>query len=66
MAWTISACLAVIAVCLSVCVVIQMRMIDSLFRSLSTEYRLSQEAVAGDSQKKTSHFSMYNNRKGDS
>lgn len=63
MAWTISACLAVIAVCLSACVVIQMRMIDGLFRSLSTEYRINTDPQAKEDKAK--HFSMYN-RKGDS
>lgn len=64
MAWTIAACLAVITVCLSACVVIQMRMIDGLFRSLSTEYRINTDPQAVKEDKKT-HFSMYN-RKGDS
>lgn len=63
MAWTIAACLAVIAVCLSVCVVIQMRMIDGLFRSLSTEYRINTDPQAKEDKAK--HFSMYK-AKGDS
>ena len=51
-------------VCMSVCVVIQMRMIDSLFRSLSTEYRINIDPQAAK-EDKAKHFSMYN-RKGDS
>lgn len=62
-AWTIAAGLAVIDICLSVCVLIQMRMIDSLFRSLSTEYRVNTDDKSAE--KKTTHFSMYN-AKGDS
>lgn len=64
MAWTIAACLAVMDVCLSVCVVIQMRMIDGLFRSLSTEYRINTDPQAAK-EDKTTHFSMYK-PKGDS
>jgi hypothetical protein len=65
MAWTIAACLAIITVCLSACVLIQMRMIDGLFRSLSTEYRINTDPQAAK-EDKAKHFSMYNNRKGDS
>lgn len=64
MAWTIAGCLAVIDVCLSVCVWIQMRMIDTLFRSLSTEYRINTDPQAAKEDKAT-HFSMYK-PKGDS
>lgn len=65
-AWMIAAGLAVIDICLSVCVWIQMRMIDTLFRSLSTEYRINSETKPADKEDKATHFSMYNNRKGDS
>lgn len=63
-AWMIAAGLAVIDICLSVCVWIQMRMIDTLFRSLSTEYRINTDPQAAK-EDKTTHFSMYK-PKGDS
>ena len=64
MAWTIAGCLAVITVCLSACVWIQMRMIDGLFRSLSTEYRINTDNKAAK-EDTAKHFSMYK-AKGDS
>jgi hypothetical protein len=64
MTWTIIVCLALIDVCLSACLLVQMRMIDSLFRSLSTEYRINSETKSADKEDKK-HYSMYK-AKGDS